>query len=267
MTTQHTPFLRSLSHFLLGLIGFVLVSIASAGRLCAQTSLNSTTLSTIMNDSSSRNLIVASTTGITAVGTGANAVYLVVDREIMGPVNSVNTTTGAVTVATRGSNGSRATPHVSGATVYVAPPPAVLNYIPTGGCNRANLAYVPIVVGGTQGLGGDVGTLYDCLGSSGTTNTGQYVQTNGTGAVVIKGGVVASTATIAITGNYFQVSGTNTIATITVPAGWGLGQCVALEPTGIFLTTTTGNISIGSTAVVGKMMFMCWSGSKWNPSY
>lgn len=266
---MHTlkSFWTRVSRHALGIVGVLLIFLITAARASAQTALNATTLNAIVSDSQTRTLTLASTTGVTAVGTGTNAVYLVIDREILGPVNSVNTTTGVVTVATRGSNGSRAVPHVSGAGVFVAPPAAITQSIPFGGCNRAALPYVPLIVGGSIGLGGEVGTTYDCLGSSGTTNNGQFIQTNGSNSIVIKGATVASTATVAITGNYFVVSGTNTIATITVPAGWGLGQCIAIEPSGVFLTTTTGNISIASTAVVSKMLFECWNGTKWNPSY
>ncbi len=77
---------------------------------------------------------------------------------------------------------------------------------------------------------------------------------------------VASNATIAPTSSVAIVSGTTQIGTITLPAGF-TGGCLFLIPSGTWTTGTSGNISIASTAVVGKTMAMCYDGSKWNPSY
>ena len=60
------------------------------------------------------------------------------------------------------------------------------------------------------------------------------------------------------------------IVTITAPAPLtsGGGQIV-LIPTGIFTTTTAGNIALISTAVVGKALIMTYDSAtaKWYPSY
>jgi hypothetical protein len=80
------------------------------------------------------------------------------------------------------------------------------------------------------------------------------------------GTVIASATTIAPTSNSHHVSGTAAVATITVPTGF-TGGCITLVPDGAFTTTTAGNISLASTAVVNKALQECWDGTKWNPSY
>lgn len=78
---------------------------------------------------------------------------------------------------------------------------------------------------------------------------------------------VASAGTIALTTQITLVSGTAAIVTITVPTGCGVACTVTFVPTGIYTTTTAGNIRLASTAIVGRTMFMTWDGTKWDPSY
>ena len=80
------------------------------------------------------------------------------------------------------------------------------------------------------------------------------------------GSVISSGTTISITSPIHHISGTTTIATITVPTGFRTG-CVYLVPDGIWATNTAGNISKASTAVVNQLMVACYDGSKWNLSY
>ena len=81
---------------------------------------------------------------------------------------------------------------------------------------------------------------------------------------------VASATTIAPTKYISFVSGTAAIATITAPApiASGGGQ-ITLIPTGIFTTTTSGNIALASTAVVSRALIMTYDTTtgKWYPSY
>lgn len=262
-----TTLLNKLTRFCIGSIGLPVMFLIAFARMAAgQTALSTTTLGAAVLDSATTNITLASNSAVTAAGTGGNLVFLVVDREIFTVPNRTIPTTGAIPVI-RGSLGSRSTPHINGAGVTIATPVSISGSIPSGGCNRAALPNVPIIIGGSTGLGAEVGTMYDCLGSSGTAANGQWVQTNGTGSIAIIGSTVASATTISGTGNYFKVSGTTSIQTINVPAGWGSGQCFAIEPTGVFLTSTAGNIQLGSTSVVSKMLFECWNGAKWSPSY
>ncbi len=82
---------------------------------------------------------------------------------------------------------------------------------------------------------------------------------------------IASAATIAPTSAIVKVSGTTQITTITPPTvaqngGTFLG-CVRLVPTGAFTTATGGNIALGSTAIVDKVLEVCYDGTSWYPSY
>jgi hypothetical protein len=246
-------------------IGAALVAalvVLSGGSAFAQTVLASTTLSSAVSDTSGRLVVVASATGITAPASGTTPVLLLVDRELMRVLSLSGT---SISVA-RGQDGTRAATHVSGATVWVAPPTAIYAYPPSGQCTRTNLATVPYIVGSTTSLGSEVGSLFDCMG---VTSNGQWVQTNGTNTgQQVLGSTVASTAgVITGTGTYFKVSGTSAITGITAPAGIAPGFTIAIEPTAIFTWTAATNITLAGTAVVGKVLYFTWNGTKWAPSY
>lgn len=242
---------------------FIAVAVLlTAAASFAQTALTTTTLAAAVAVTD-QFVQVASATNITNPGTGATLVYLLVDKEFMQVRTGVS---GTVVPVVRGAFSTRAASHVSGAAVTVVPPAAAVQFIPSGQCQRTTLSYVPQVIRPESGLNTDTGSMYDCLGVGAN---GQWVQTYPSLANIVIGSTVASAASITPTGTYFQVSGTTAISTIVVPAGWGSGMCLILEPTGLFTTTTGGNISLGSTAVVGKMLTECWNGatSKWQPSY
>jgi hypothetical protein len=231
----------------------VLLLCFGAALANAQTVLNQTTLAAALpiNTSTVR---LTSGTGVAAPGrNGTNQIVLVIEREAM-----LVATTPATTQPTvyRGQFGTSRAAHPSGATVYVAPVAALARgATPSGSCTRP-LLYAPLIYVPPVGPGA---VTFDCLG-------GKLVQTNPPVASV--GAVVASATTIVPTGTFFTVSGTTAIATITVPAGFGPGNCIGINPTGIFATTTAGNIGlISSASVVGRVLFMCWDGTKWWPSY
>ena len=81
-----------------------------------------------------------------------------------------------------------------------------------------------------------------------------------------KGANVASATTITPTAMIFHVTGTTTIATLNVPYASWTGQ-LFLIPDGLWSTTTGGNIALGSTAVVNKVLVMTYDGTFWYPSY
>lgn len=83
------------------------------------------------------------------------------------------------------------------------------------------------------------------------------------------GAAIASTTTIAPTNLSHHITGTNAIATITVPAGLADGSRLALVPDAAFTTTTAGNIALASTGVVSKALFMVYdrTAGKFYPSY
>lgn len=240
----------------------VAVLVSSAVTAGAQTTHTSTTLAATVTTADARQVQLTAVTGVTAPGNGSTLVYLLIDRELM-YVTAVDTATKLVTVV-RGASSTRATGHTAGVPVWIVPPNGINSYIPSGQCTRANLQYVPFVVGGGPGVGAEVGGLYDCLGSG---SAGQWVQTNGTGWPVFGAAVASAASSIAISGTYYKVSGTAAVTGFTLPAGTAPGFCFAVEPTGAFTWTTAGNIILAGSAVVGKVLYFCWNGSKWVPSY
>lgn len=94
--------------------------------------------------------------------------------------------------------------------------------------------------------------------------------TSGTIATNAAAPTIASAATIAPTTHIVFVSGTTNIDTITAPApiSSGGGQ-ITIIPTGLWTTTTAGNIALGTTAVVNKALIMTYDATttKWYPSY
>ena len=108
---------------------------------------------------------------------------------------------------------------------------------------------------------GNIRTYYDASGNK--VNYG--VQATSAAAPTI-----ASATTIAPTKAITFISGTTAIATITAPSPISLGGGqITLIPTGIFTTTTAGNIALASTAVVSRALIMTYdvTTAKWYPSY
>lgn len=239
----------------IALLSLVVAICLLAPPASGQVVLNQTTLAAALSATTST-LSVASATGITAPGPNQSALKaLVIDKEIV-LVSSLTSTTIQVI---RGQYGTDRVPHVSGALVFVVPDNAFARgAFPSGSCTRTNLPYVPIVYISPT-AGGSTGARFDCLG-------GQLVRTDVPTSVV--GGTVSSATSITPTGTFFVVSGTTPVATIVVPAGWQPGNCLAINPTGIFATTTAANIGlITAGTVVGRILFMCWDGAHWFPSY
>lgn len=77
---------------------------------------------------------------------------------------------------------------------------------------------------------------------------------------------VASASTISTSSGIFHVTGTTQINTINVPVT-GFTGSITIIPDGAFTTGTSGNIALGSTAIVNKALIMTYDGSKWYPSY
>ena len=81
---------------------------------------------------------------------------------------------------------------------------------------------------------------------------------------------IASATTIAPVNSIVFISGVTPIVTITPPSPISLGGGqITLIPTGIFTTTTAGNIALASTAIVSKALIMTYDATttKWYPSY
>jgi hypothetical protein len=109
-----------------------------------------------------------------------------------------------------------------------------------------------------------IGSGSNSLGTSAALWPSMFGTWHSTGALT----TLSSAGTITPTVETHKVSGTTAIATIAVtnlPTGYN--GCIKLIPTGLWTTTTAGNISLATTAVVNKVLIECWDGTKWNPSY
>jgi hypothetical protein len=144
------------------------------------------------------------------------------------------------------------------------------NAITTGGGNVIIGSYTgaaaPISLTGTNYVvlsdgAGTIRTYYDASG-----NQVNY----GVNATSAAAPTIASATTIAPTKAITFISGVTPIVTITAPSPISLGGGqITLIPTGIFTTTTAGNIALASTAVVSKALIMTYdvTTAKWYPSY
>jgi hypothetical protein len=114
--------------------------------------------------------------------------------------------------------------------------------------------------------------------ATGGLNLGTYANDPGLGSIIMSGltaasaaaPTIASATTIAPTKAITFISGVTPIVTITAPSPISLGGgTITLIPTGIFTTTTAGNIALASTAVVGRALTMTYdvTTTKWYPSY
>lgn len=143
-------------HKLLSL--FAIAGLLFMGLAHAQTNtFTTTTLGAAVTTTNGTSIAVASNSGITA-----NTTALWVDYELMG----VRAVSGTTITVTRGANGTRATTHLTAATVYIGnlnwyngtppPGPAV-----GGSCTPANL-FTNIVINTPTG------NVYQCSGSGST---------------------------------------------------------------------------------------------------
>lgn len=130
----------------------------------AQTTLTNTTLSAAITNASDRTMTIASATGWTASTTQAQR-YAIIDREVVGVLSLSSTNVGI----TRGQQGTRATGHSSGATVYFVDAPLsnviLLGFDRAGACSTTGSAdvtqnglYVPV-------FNPTTGRAFTCLGS------------------------------------------------------------------------------------------------------
>lgn len=234
----------------------LLVAFASFGQ--AQTTLPSTTTSTAIT-ASQKVFSVASATGFSGpllaqsqggVGssTVANQTVVLVDREIMDIVSVTGT---SITVR-RGTRGTAAVAHNSGAKATVGPAGNFADSDQFGACTRSVLAYVPFINTKT-------GEAFDCVNSLWAGYRGRSVGAN-----------IASASTVAPIGHVTHITGTTAINTITVPPFCPANGCVIyFVPNAAYTLGTSGNVAIASTGAVGQVQTLVYDAgtSKWYPSY
>ena len=105
--------------------------------------------------------------------------------------------------------------------------------------------------------------------------SGNVLASVGANGIIATGGVagvptIASATTIAPVKQISFVSGVTSIATITPPAPIAtIGGSITIIPTGLFSTTTAGNIALASTAIVNRTLVLTYDPitAKWYPSY
>jgi hypothetical protein len=135
----------------------------------------------------------------------------------------------------------------------------VVTVFSTASSRSTNTGALQIVGGIGVGGGGYFG---------GTVTATSIVSTNLATAATAT--TIASSSTIAPTARITFVSGTAAISTITATGPLSLtGGYIVLIPTGLWTTTSSGNIALASTAVVNRALTMHYDAftAKWYPSY
>ena len=247
---------------------------AFAPTVNAQTILSTTTLGAAITSStcSTTTVTLASTSTMQGIGTQQQAnTVLYIDMEYF-RVNTVVDSTHVTVFRCFGALGesARPRPHINGATVWFANtsganPAASFGFSNGdllaehfGACTASTELALPIIY--LQS-----GDKMDCIGAS---PNGQWVITSRPGPPVLGATYTVPAGAIVPPGTIFLTdTGTAAATSITVPNGWAPGMCLTIIPGGAFTTTTAGNVRIATTAVVGKALFECWDGVKWDPSY
>lgn len=207
-------------------------------------------------DTVQEHLVLSSWAGITAPGRNQSAVNnILIDGEMFIAMAIDPPGTNFIKIV-RAVRATVRTPHAAGATVWAGPAALFRDTDPTGGCTRSTLPYVPLISIQSRGT-------FDCVG-------GRWVRTD-TASLSYDGTAIASGASSTVNppAATFKISGTSAIVAFTVPAGWAPGKCLSIIPTGNFtLTANAGNIAKASTAVTGRVLFVCYGLNKlWYPSY
>lgn len=168
--------MKTMKQFLIAVV-LALMFVAQAS---AQTATVRTTLTNAISSTAGAgtiNIVVGSTTGMTA-STSSAQTFLLIDAELFQVASVVNSTT--LTVRRTGTS----TPHIAGAEVRWGPGGAIFNTNtgntagvffgggstpPSGACTRASNQYLPVFV-----VASGTVTAYDCPNSV-TTTTGHWI--------------------------------------------------------------------------------------------
>jgi len=267
-TMKETMTMKNFNRF----FSIALLSILAVAACYGQASMATTTLGAAITSTNQTTITLASTSTMLSRGqVNQTDTVLYVDRELMWVTTVVDSTHVIVQRAKGIGAGARPTTHKNGETVYfaitttTAPAASYFNTNSgpedTGQCTASNLLVIPRI---------NVyqGSKWDCLG---VTTAGHWVRTDAPGVPVLGATYTVPAGTITLGGTIIITdSGTAQATGITVPGGWSPGMCVTFIPGGAFTTTTSGglaNIRLGTTAVAGKALIMCWDGTAWDPSY
>jgi len=200
-----------------------------------QTALTQITLSAAVTDATATTVTVSSATGLVV-----NKWGLYVDREFM-VVRAIN---GTVISVDRGSAGTRATLHLSGATVYAGQVNFFSSYDRSGACTASNQLATPTINTVT-------GNIFTCSGGRWVIKSGyeflpatacnSSVSGNSTGT---NGYTTSGASVLPVVQAQTSNSGTNThtyVCTITLPSRLIVGRSVVIEDvTFMYGVQTTG---------------------------
>ena len=170
------------------------------------------------------------------------------------------TATGVVNIGT--TNASAVTIGNTSLTTTTSLTSTATGTITIGGAITTGIVNIASGTAGAKTI--NIGTSTGTNIIAGNTKFNGLVSTNAAAPTI------ASATTIAPTTQIVFVSGTTAIATITAPAPISTtGGQITIIPTGLFTTTTAGNIALASTAVVNKALIMTYDSTtaKWYPSY
>lgn len=221
--------------------------------------LTQTTLGAAV-DAVSTVIKVASITDITKSGGGAIDTNLMVNNEMMTVTKQPAPGQLQVEVM-RGTNGTKASAHVTGSTVLVGRPRFFYVSDPSGAELAANVDAIPRVNVPTSNQWlCPVDRWIPGMGNPG--NSGSPVPTSVSPAVASAAGLITPS------GPLFHVTGALAITGFNTPEGFN-GGGFAIIPDGTFTWTTANNISIAGTAVVGKLLIFTYDAAtnKFYPSY
>ena len=254
----------------------------AASFASAQTALTVTTLSSAITTATQSVINVASATGISApaplggniYGTQSGSLLFVEDG-----TSGANGTAEAMLVTgvsgtsisvVRGASSTVASPHISGAIVFVGTPNQFYTIEPTGSCTAGNTLVTPYINIKT-------GNQWLCSTVSNSWVPGYFNTSAQAGVTTAVASVAGATNP---SGPLFHVTGTNAITAwgSSTSAGLGsgggsatstIGANFCVIPDAIFTTTATNNIALASTAVVNKIMCFTFdqTNKKYVPSY
>lgn len=149
----------------------LLIALVIPLTLHAQTATTVRTLNSAVSDTRTRVINLDAATGVTA-STNTVGQYAFVDREAMKIEAVTGTGTNTQVTVSRGEFNTKATPHLSSASVYVGPRDVfIINNnsfdIPVGKCTRGNLTYAPLIHVAT-------GVPFDCVNGRFMAMDGMY---------------------------------------------------------------------------------------------
>jgi len=230
------------------------------------TTLTQTTLSAAV-DAVSNTIRVASCTNIPNPGGGGdNQTIIMIDNEAMTVIKvspdvpATPSGAGQVTVM-RGTNGTKATAHLSGRVIMLGRPNQFYVSDPAGAVAAADVDVTPrINVPTSNQWIAPVDRWLPGQGNPG--NSGTPVPSGASAAVASAAGLITPS------GPFFHVTGALAVTGFTIPEGFN-GGSFTIIPDGAFTWTTANNIALAGTAVVGKALTFTYdpATNKFYPSY